>query len=78
MPSMDDIFSSKKTLRGWSTTRIGIVIGALFLVLIAADSLLIASGQLEIGSILGALIMAFGAYGAWIVFDRFKVEGAKQ
>ncbi len=68
----------KKPLSGLSTARIGIALGTLFIVLIVADSLLIASGQLENGSILGALTMVFGVFSAWMVFNRFKVEGAKQ
>jgi hypothetical protein len=79
MPSIEDTSSpAKKLISGLSATTIGIVLGTLFIILIIADSLLVASGQLDIGSILGALIMAFGVYGTWTVFNRFRVEGAKQ
>jgi hypothetical protein len=44
--------------------------------MIIADSLLIVFGQLEIGAFLGALILVFGAYGAWLVFDKYRLEAA--
>ncbi len=76
MPSTENTPCSKKSLSGLSATTIGILVGTVFIIMITADSLLIVFGQLEIGAFLGILILVFGAYGAWLVFEKYRLEAA--